>query len=219
MSLTNLDLSRYEYAISAIQRFSSASASRSVFDVGCGDGRLKGAVEGAGFAWKGFDLKPVSVEIIRWDLQGRCPVEDRAAVVTLLDVIEHTVNPGFALASVFDILEPRGILVLTAPNPKWSRSRIHALLFGTPTCFTQSDLDLNGHVFTSWPHILKRMLSDVGFEIMEFVTLDGRTSWPRPPFTLRYPLRLLHAAANMSIERVDPSACGMSLGFVARKTT
>ena len=71
MPISNLDLSRYEYAISAIQRFGSASALRSVFDVGCGDGRLKGAVEGAGFVWRGFDLKPVSASMTR--RYGRAP--------------------------------------------------------------------------------------------------------------------------------------------------
>jgi 2-polyprenyl-3-methyl-5-hydroxy-6-metoxy-1,4-benzoquinol methylase len=183
MPASNLDLSRYEYAMSVIERLSAAPASQEVFDVGCGDGRLKEAVEGAGFCWKGFDLKPASAEIAQWNLQEPCPAEIRAAVVLLLDVIEHTVNPGMALASLFGVMEPGGILILTAPNPRWSRSRIHALLYGTPACFTQSDLDLNGHVFTSWPHVLERMLCDAGFEIVEFVTLDGRTSWPRGPVT------------------------------------
>ena len=214
---SNLGLSRYEYAIRAIQRIGDAPTSQTVFDVGCGDGRLREAVEGASFVWKGFDLKPASAEIAQWDLQESCPAESRAAVVLLLDVIEHTANPGIVLARLFAVLEPGGILILTAPNPRWSRSRIHALFYGNPACFTQSDLDLNGHVFTSWPHVLERMLCDAGFEVMEFVTLDGRTTWPRAPFTVKYPLRLVHAAANMLIERCDPSACGMSLGVVARK--
>jgi 2-polyprenyl-3-methyl-5-hydroxy-6-metoxy-1,4-benzoquinol methylase len=63
MPASNLDLSRYEYAMSVIEHLGAAPASQEVFDVGCGDGRLKEAVEGAGFCWKGFDLKPASAEI------------------------------------------------------------------------------------------------------------------------------------------------------------
>ena len=49
--------------MSVIEHLGAAPASQEVFDVGCGDGRLKEAVEGAGFCWKGFDLKPASAEI------------------------------------------------------------------------------------------------------------------------------------------------------------
>ena len=105
---------------------------------------------------------------------------------------------------------------MTMPNPRWSRSRIHALIYGNPACFTQSDLDINGHVFTPWPHILMRMLSDTGFDVQDYVTLDGKTGWPGRPISLRYPLRVFHALCNMLIERLDATACGMSYGLVAR---
>lgn len=134
----------------------------------------------------------------------------------MLDVIEHLVNPGMALANVFEALAPNGMLVLTTPNPRWSRTRLHALLTGYLSNFTLSDLELNHHVFPAWPHILMQMLRSVGFEVEEYVTLDGRTAWPGRPLTLRYPLRCLHASVSMMIERLDPSASGMSYGLIAR---
>jgi hypothetical protein len=72
-------------------------------------------------------------------------------------------------------MAPGGFLILTTPNPGWSTSRISLILKGFLTCFTQSDLDLNHHVFIAWPHILKKLLSDNDFEIVEYVTLDGPT--------------------------------------------
>jgi SAM-dependent methyltransferase len=140
-------------------------------------------------------------------------------LVLLLDVIEHLVNPGLALANIAQVLPPNGQLVITTPNPRWSRSRLWALLHGTLSCFTQQDLDSNGHVFPVWPHILEKMLHDSGFEIVEYVTLDGRTAWPRGPFSVRYPLRCLVTLAMMAIEKSDRSACGMSYGIVARLRT
>ncbi len=213
----NLLASRYEWALQSVQRLCLSRQSKVIFDVGAGDGRMKVPIEAVGCSWYGFDLVPSSSIISTWNLVDPCPVKvTRPDIVLLLDVIEHLVNPGLALVNIADILQPGGILILTVPNPRWSRSRIHALLHGNPACFTQSDLDLNGHVFTPWPHILMRMLCDTGFEVEDYVTLDGKTDWPGRPISVRYPLRLLHALGNMLIEQLDASACGMSYGLVAR---
>lgn len=178
---------------------------------------MKPQVEALGCHWHGLDRTPSSSFIATWDLTDPCPIDGAGAgVVLLLDVIEHLVNPGLALTNIARVLRPGGRLILTAPNPRWSRSRIHAVLHGYPTCFSRSDLDENGHVFTPWPHVLVKMLRDAGLELEEYVTLDGRTGWPGTPITYRYPLRLNHALGCALIERLDPSACGMSYGMVAR---
>jgi len=102
------------------------------------------------------------------------------------------------------------------PNPRWSRSRIHALYNGCPTCFTEADLINNSHLFATWPHMVIHILSEAGFEIEEYVTLDGKTTWPGRPISFRYPLRFLNYLACMLIESRDASACGMSYGIIAR---
>lgn len=213
----NLSASRYEYAVQCLRRLQPGLAANIVFDVGAGDGRMKEQIELTGLRWYGFDLNPLASDIVAWDLVDRCPMTGpRANVMILLDVIEHLFNPGIAIKNIRDILAPDGRLILTMPNPRWSRSRIHALLTGYPTCFTESDLG-NHHVFTPWPHILNMLLSQQRFVVEEYVTLDGKTEWPVDrPLSLRYPLRCLHAIANMLIEHLDPSACGMSFGLVAR---
>jgi hypothetical protein len=63
------------------------------------------------------------------------------------------------------------------------------------------------------------MLTDRGFEIVEYVTLDGVTAWPKSPYTLRYPVRCALATAMMILERRDATACGMSYGVVAELTS
>jgi SAM-dependent methyltransferase len=153
---------------------------------------------------------------MKWDLDDPPPNEwEKGGVALLLDVIEHCNNPGLALRHVSQILLPGAFLILTTPNPLWSRSRFEALAKGLPTCFKQSDLDLNHHVFTPWPHILQRLLSDSGFAIRHYFTLDGKTNWPRPRAQLKYPARLLFAMLNKLVESRDPSACGMSYGILA----
>lgn len=214
----SLPLSRYEFAEQTIRRLLPKLALTTVCDVGAGDALMRKRIETLGLAWIGFDSRPSAPEIGRWNLDDPAPpTMPETGVILLLDVIEHLGNPALGLRRLSDALRAGGVLIVTTPNPRWGRSRIHALLDGVPTCFTQADLDINGHVFTAWPHILERMLLDSGFQIDEYVTLDGKTTWPGPPFTLRYPLRCLHALLNILIERLDPTACGMSYGIVATR--
>jgi SAM-dependent methyltransferase len=218
MRLTaNLDASRYEYALEVTRRSQPSHATTVVFDIGAGDGPLKHPLEASHCQWFGFDLNPRGETTQAWDLTFPCPIQGaKAGLVLCLDVIEHLVNPGLALANIAQVLPPNGQLIITTPNPRWSRSRLWALLHGNLTCFTQKDLDLNGHVFPVWPHVLERMLHDTGFEIVEYVTLDGKAAWPRGPFSLRYPLRCLAALTLMVIEHFDRSACGMAYGILAQ---
>ncbi len=211
----NLNLSRYAYAEDMARRRFSAANAKTIFDVGAGDGIMRRPLEAAGFTWLGFDIAARD-GIGRWDLGNPCPVQDKAADLVLwLDVIEHLANPGIALDHIAATMATGATLLVTTPNPRWSRSRLWALQSGYPACFTQGDLDSNGHVFPVWPHILERMLTDRGFKIAEYVTLDGATTWPGAPYSLRYPVRCAVAAMMMVVERRDPTACGMSYGVVA----
>jgi|SRR5580700_533210 hypothetical protein len=211
----NLNLSRYAYAEDVAGRRLGAANAKTIFDVGAGDGIMRRPLEAAGFKWFGFDIAPGD-GIGRWDLENPCPVQDVAPDLVLwLDVIEHLANPGIALDHITATMAPGATLVVTTPNPRWSRSRLWALYSGYPACFTQADLDQNRHVFPVWPHILERMLTDRGFTIAEYVTLDGVTTWPTASYSPRYPVRCAVAAMMMALERRDLTACGMSYGVVA----
>jgi hypothetical protein len=139
------------------------------------------------------------------------------SIVFLLDVIEHCYNPGLAVANIADIMSPGAVLVLTTPNPRWSRSRLYALTTGYPACFTESDLSRNHHVFTPWPHVIEHLLTGAGFTIERYVTIDGTYSWPAFTLSAMYGVRIVHAAVNKFIEWHDRSACGMSYAVVARR--
>lgn len=215
MRLTgNLSLSRYDYAERVMQRMPGAT----VFDVGAGDGVMQQKAEAAHCRWRGFDRVPQR-GMEAWDLHQPCPASGEPAdLVLLLDVIEHLTDPGIALTFIAAAMRRGASLLITTPNPRWSRSRMWALRSGYLACFTQSDLDGNGHVFPVWPHVLERMLADRGFEIVEYVTLDGPASWPKTPYSLRFPVRWALAAAMKAVEHGDPTACGMSYGVLARLT-
>jgi hypothetical protein len=217
-SPTVLSLDRYQYAALAARNLKEILPSTLVCDIGAGLAQMRGPIESVGLQWQGFDLIPSAASIRSWDLDTVCPEPcPQAGLVLLLEVLEHLRNPGLALRHVGAVMLPNARLVLTTPNPRWSRSRLNALRTGFPSCFTQDDLDLNGHVFPIWPHIMRKMLAEAGFEVEQYATLDGRTPWPDNPCSLNYPLRLAHAAVNKWIERRDPSSCGMSYAMIARK--
>jgi SAM-dependent methyltransferase len=212
----NLDLSRYEFARSVISERRAQLPSRTLYDIGSGDERMR-RLEELDLDWNGFDLNPQR-DAMRWDLSEPNSFDlPKAGVVIMLDVIEHCSNPAFALSNVANAMEDGAILIATVPNPKWSRARMALLVDGYLTCFTESDLVDNHHVFTPWPHILGKLLGDAKFEVLEYVTLDGWTRPYRRPMSLTYPFRVAVAAILRMIELRDPSACGMSFGVVARR--
>lgn len=223
---SNLTFSRHEFAYQCLCELLPRAPSRVVsdigadLDIGVDNNRMSFLIKKEGGMWQGFDKFPRSPEIHQWDLDGPMPIEFQpAGIVLLLDVLEHLKNPGLAVKNITNALLPGGYLVLTFPNPLWSRSRFHALAKGYPICFTKSDLDLNHHVFTPWPHIVMKYLKDEGFILQKYVTLDGPTNWP--PLTLNilhYSLRCAFALLCMIIEWHEPDACGMSYGLVARKS-
>jgi hypothetical protein len=179
---------------------------------------MKDPVERLGAVWSGFDLAARRPGVAAWDVSLPSAFPNTAGIALLLDVLEHLNNPWLAMTNIAGLVMRGGYLVVTLPNPRWSRSRLNALLTGFPCSFTQGDLDGNHHVFPPWPHIVERLLTDVGMKVLRYVTLDGRTAWPGPPYvTPRIPVRFAVVAACKLIERSDPSACGMSYGVLAQK--
>lgn len=219
MKLTsNLSCSRYEWAEQCLRKKLSEAPSSVVNDIGAGEGKMSVITRELGGVWYGFDLSPKVSEIRSWNLDSSAPHSAHpAGMVILLDVLEHLNNPWLAMQHVADVLLPGAFLVLTVPNPRWSRSRWHAIAKGDLICFTQPDLEFNHHVFTPWPHIVEKLLIDSGFLIEEYVTLDGHTKLPGKPYNFRYPLRCAFSLLNFTIESRDSTACGMSYGILAKK--
>src|SRR5262245_41620337 len=205
------DLDRYAWASLILHELLPVAPSKTVADIGAGSAAMRSPVEGAGGRWFGFDVAPSSGLVTQWDLDDPHPAGmQQVGIVLLLDVVEHLCNPWRAMEHVAQLLLPGGYLALTTPNPRWSRSRLHALAFGVPTCFTRDDMELNHHVFTPWPHILEKLLRDVGLSTVSYDTIDGHTALPHASINYRYPVRLALALLNRYLEQRDPSAKGMS---------
>jgi SAM-dependent methyltransferase len=189
-----------------------------LFDVGAGALTMRKDVEEAGYAWFGFDLHPKSPEVVQWDINTPFKGNRRADIVLLMDVLEHTYNPGMAMENIANILKPAGRIVMTMPNPCWSRARTMHLYSGYLACFTQHDLDANHHVFAPWPHIMLKLIQDCGLTLERYVTLD-RDEIKKKPLGLKSPILAVEGLIRKTIEIRDPTARGMSYAFVARPRT
>ncbi len=201
----NLSETRYEFAARVLKEFRPPS--KVVFDLGTGNGQMR-RIQEQGFEWRGFNLE-ASGDIQAWDLNKPCPTSEKAGAVFLLDVLEHCVSPGLTLQHISAAIEPDGILVVTMPNPRWSASRLNTFVRGYTSGFQPHDLDENHHLFPIWPHVAARLLEYAGFNVEQYVTLDGPTK-----------LRLSRLPIDLTrkmIEFTDPGAQGMSYGLVARK--
>ncbi|MDB4926972.1 methyltransferase domain-containing protein [Mucilaginibacter sp.] len=189
------------------------------YDVGAGENSLATKLGNKTALACSFDLLPFDDNIQQWNIETNFSYDYPAAnIVTLLEVVEHLTNPWLCIKNISATMAPGGFLILTTPNPGWSTSRVSLMVKGFLTCFTQSDLDNNHHVFIAWPHILQRLLNDNGFEIIEYVTLDGPTKFfskdiKLSRFFLQFPARVI----KKIIEKTDPTAMGMSYGIIARK--
>jgi hypothetical protein len=214
-------LNRYEWASEKIKIISDEQDSKqlSVFDIGSRDNVLNGYLQGRPVTYKGFDLDPITDSAEQWNVEEPFPYPYAAPqIVTFLEVLEHLNNPWLCLKNITNLIAPGGYLILTTPNPKWSTSRVDLLVNGRLTCFTQSDLDLNHHVFIPWVHIVEKLLTDSDLEIVEYVTLDGKTRIFDKKLTGGNIIkRLFSRIIKKYIESRDPSACGMSYGVIAKK--
>ena len=209
---------RYGFAANFVARHGGSLKPPVVFDVGAGKAPMREPVEQAGLRWFGFDLDASTAGVERWDLSDPCPLAgQKAGLILLMDVIEHLLNPGLALNNLTEVLADGGYLLVTTPNPRWSKSRLHALLTGFPSSFQQSDLDLNRHVFPVWPHVLARVLEERGDVIQEYCLLRGRYGWPPLAPLATYPARFGHALACKLIENFDITAVSLDYAFLAQK--
>ncbi|MDB5150377.1 MAG: hypothetical protein JWQ57_4397 [Mucilaginibacter sp.] len=218
----NSSLDRYEWTAKKIKEITDEYLKTkhiTLYDIGSRDNVLKKYINSSEIVYKTFDLNPLDPSTEEWDIENPFPYTHVAPqIITMLEIIEHLENPWLCMKNVAEKIMPGGYLILTTPNPAWSNSRVDLLRKGYLTCFTQSDLDLNHHVFTAWPHIIQRLLTDTGFEILEYSTLDGKTKiFDKNLKGLSLPVKLFFRLTKKIIEIKDPTSCGMSYGIIAKR--
>jgi 2-polyprenyl-3-methyl-5-hydroxy-6-metoxy-1,4-benzoquinol methylase len=100
--------------------------------------------------------------------------------VTLQEVIEHLEGAALAVKEINRVLKPRGVLIVSAPNPYYwrhflsfclyeARNQLRRLFGKPPTLFNQiyfENVEWNRHVYSWTPDTLLTLLQVNGFEYL-----------------------------------------------------
>jgi 2-polyprenyl-3-methyl-5-hydroxy-6-metoxy-1,4-benzoquinol methylase len=217
MKLTaNLEIDRGQWATQMLQQYLPSAPNQIVSDIGAGFGWMRPSIEALGGQWQPFDYVRKIEESRIWDLNQPAPEGvERPGAVIFLEVLEHLANPELGLRHISEHIAPGGYLIMSTPNPGWSRSRYSLLVKNYLFCFQPKHL-VEHHVFTAWPHIVEFFLQNLGFEILGYYTLNGKVQAPELGSRNYFKLLLQYGVCRM-IERHDPTAIGMIYGLVARK--
>lgn len=167
---------RYEQISSVVQQLGS----RKILDVGCGDGRLAGAIRAncSDVIIHGCDLSTValarSVGLDRQysvDLNYEVLPEHAASFDLVIgsEVIEHLIQPDRVLAECTRVLRQGGHVLLTVPNVAFWRFRVQALRGHVPSV-TADDRHL--HSFSA--SLLEQLVGKAGLQVVRLTGLRQR---------------------------------------------
>lgn len=186
----------------------------STLDLGCGTMPFRSVVRRRGIAYHGMDLSPRSDDVACIGDIHRIPIVSGRSYdsVICLEVLEHIVNPPQALAEIYRVLKPEGVLIVSAPH----LSRLH-------------DEPRDYFRFTGYG--LRHLLEQAGFEVLDIVQKGGLFSflghqistlvlglaWPVPGLrqTAWSLNRLLVTVPCCELDRIFRWSRLFALGYVA----
>jgi len=164
--------------LSELANLRSATTSRRLFDLGCGNGSTAAALTAAGFEVTGVDPSTNGIQIanreypnIRLDV-GSC-YDDLAAkygtfpALISLEVVEHVFLPRKFAKCVFDLLEPGGTAVISTPYHGYLKNLAIALTGKMDAHFTA--LWDYGHIKFWSRTTLRSLLEEAGLRVARFI--------------------------------------------------
>ncbi len=140
-----------------------------LLDIGSGCGGFLAAAQKRGWEAKGIEISVQSVEVARRQYgldiyNGTLQEYDEDGefdVITLINVLDHSVEPWKEIRKVYSLLKPGGILYLRFPN-----GLFHSFLFKTSEKLNIERIIRKFPVFHEYcftPWFIRRLLSDHGF--------------------------------------------------------
>lgn len=173
----------HAYLLPAIKseliRFAKArpNAEKRLFDLGCGNGSTAAVLAQMGYAVSGVDPSTTGIAQAQanhpdLDLQFGSAYDDLSArfgtfpVVISLEVVEHLYDPKTFATSLFNLLEPGGLALISTPYHGYTKNLVLAV-----------SGKMDGHYNPLWDHghikfwsiaTLSKLLEKPGLEIENF---------------------------------------------------
>jgi methionine biosynthesis protein MetW len=201
-----------------------------VLDAGCGDGSNYGdwLARRAG-DYTGVDVSDRAVEAARGrglsvhlvtDLTALGFPDAQFDVCVVVEVLEHLVFPNLAAKELLRVLKPGGILIATVPNIVYWRRRLDYALIGRwhpgghPDGARYPWRDPHVRFFTT--NTMRRMLVDVGFDILQLRGINGSFFGDLPFVARRFGTDRLSRPLDF-LQLLWPAMFGANLAVVAAR--
>lgn len=178
-------LNRGEWADLKLKELINELPNSIVSDIGAGFGWFGEKVKSNGLELQTFDLLKKNSNVIVWDLNYQAPIGVKApGFIVMLEVIEHLSNPEQAIKNISDHINDDGYIVISSPNPFYSKNKFE-LLFNNRFYAFQTKHLIEHHVYIPLPHVLEFHMNNQGFQLIEHVIL-GKNDPPKLDFNFNY---------------------------------
>lgn len=170
--------------------FPPTQKNEKVLDVACGSGQIAGYFHSQGYKVWGIDISRKAIQKAKKLNIGEFKVADVEKklqykssffdIVFLGDIIEHLFDPQHLLEETHRVLKPEGKVVISCPNMGFWLYRWHYFKTGIfpNTEGHQVEPWCSGHIRFFTLKILKRLLSETGFEFSKVKGLKGsKRNW------------------------------------------
>lgn len=163
--------------VDVLGSYFNGSAERDVFDLGCGTGGAAAALAGKGYRVVGVDpsrdgIAKANINYPELSLNVGSAYDDlsreygRFNAVISLEVIEHVYDPKAFTSTMYDLVKPGGIAVMSTPYHGYLKNLALAVMGKMDDHFMP--LQDHGHIKFWSRHTLSTLLLDTGFDRVDF---------------------------------------------------
>lgn len=166
-----IDMTNEEYAHLILKQILELVKIGKILDVGCGAGYFLDYAKRLGWQIFGVELieknakyakEKFGLNVITGRLEDLDFPDNFFDVITMLDLIEHLVNPTAALSKINRLLKKDGLLCIETPN---AGSIYHLLLKKKWISFAE-----DSHIYFFNRKNLEKILSKTGFHLVQIIT-------------------------------------------------